>query len=419
MSDSLIDLLESKDIHDRADAGRQLSRSGLPEDIPRLLEVAFEDPSPGARLYAVGAAADILSRHRVGPAAEAIDDLARRRIFDSFKGIDPSVNAGMFSVLACLGIPRSARRILVGVQDPRLDVRTGALVGLYRYFVSSAAAGDHETRAKTLELLGSPRLRPDAMAWIVRLAAQCGWQESVERLEGLTGREDQVRDAAVEALKTLEKARDPDAVEGLWKSYLTDGGEVTSMQTPWAWLALYDGIGLEVGPDRVRAFRFTCDDPTVLNVQGGEDWTLRRMVVDEPSTRAYTEAIQVDANTWFRAADAELLTAAEYFLERAHGLTEGWRKLVADQLIPRLPTNANGVRVIARVELAAGYLDAARDRLQAICEKKGAPADAWFYLGEVHARRGEDELARKAWQNALDKASKRNPLRAQAEARLA
>lgn len=418
MSKSPIELLESKDIHDRAEAGRQLSRCGVPEDIPRLLDVAFDDPSPGARLYAVGAAADILSRYRVGAAASGIDEVSRRRIFDSFKGIDPGVNAGMFMVLACLGIPRSARRILVGVQDPRLDVRTGALVGLYRYFVSSAAAGDDETRAKTLELLSSPRIRPDAAAWIVKLAARCGWQEAVPRLEGLTTREDQVAEAAVESLEILKTARDPDAIEGLWKSYGTDGGEVPAVDQPWTWLGLFGGVALEVGVDRVRAFRYTCDDPTVLSVQGDDDWPMRRMVLDEPRTRDWVPAIQVGANTWFRADEKDLVTATEYFLERSEALSEPWRKLVADELIPRLPTNANGVRVIARVELAAGYIEQARDRLQAICERSGAPADAWFYLGEVHARAGEDELARKAWSKVLEKATKRNPLRLLAEERL-
>ncbi|MCP4805404.1 MAG: hypothetical protein GY913_09135 [Proteobacteria bacterium] len=419
MSKSPIELLESKDIHDRAEAGRQLSRCGVPEDVPRLLDVAFEDPSPGARLYAVGAAADILSRYRVGPAAATIDEVARRRIFEGFKGIDPEVNAGMFSVLATLGIPRSARRILVGVQDPRLDVRTGALVGLYRYFVSSAAVNDEPIRQKTLELLNSPRLRPDAMAWIVRLAANCGWQDAVPALEALTSRADQVAEAATQALARLETARDPDAIEGLWKSYGTDGGEVPAVQKPWTWLVLQDGIGLEVGIDRIRAFRYTCDDPNRLEVQGDDAWPMRRMVLDEPTSRDWVEAIQVGSNTWFRAADSDLVTATEYFLERAGGLSEPWRRLVADQLIPRLPTNANGVRVIARVELAAGYVDRARDRLQAICEKKSAPADAWFYLGEVHAAEGEMEFARKAWSNVLEKATKRNPLRTLAEERLA
>ncbi|HJN75208.1 MAG TPA: hypothetical protein QGF58_14870 [Myxococcota bacterium] len=416
---TLIEQLESKNIHDRADAGRQLSKCGVPQDIPRLLEAAFDDSSPGVRLYAVGAAADILSRYRVGPSAAELDEISRMRIFHSFRSIDPGDNAGMFSVMANLGVPRVAKRILVGVQDPRLDVRTGALVGIYRYFVSSSAAGDDEMRARVQELIASGRLRPDAQAALVRLCAQCGWQESRELLRAQLTRGDQAAVAAQQSLDRLEFSASCESVVGVWVSYGTDGGEIPATDGPWTWLVLYDGVGLIVGVDRIRAFRWTCGDPDRLDIDGEKPWALRRMVLDEPRSRDFVPAIQVEANTWFRTDDKELMTAAEYLLERSEALAPAWRAAVAEIFVPRIPETANGTRLIARVELAAGRVDAANARLEAVCKKKGAPADAWFYLGEARAALGDAEGAREAWAKCAEKATKRNPLRATAEDRLA
>lgn len=416
---SLIEQLESKNIHDRADAGRQLSKCGVPEDIPRLMEAAFDDSSPGVRLYAVGAAADILSRHRVGHSATELDEMWRMRLFQSFRHIDPGTNAGMFSVMANLGVPRVAKRILVGVQDPRLDVRTGALVGLYRYFVSCSAAEDDEMRAKVQELVASGRLRPDAQASLVRLCGHCGWQESRELLATQLTREDQAAGAAEETLERLDFSASTKTIEGVWVSYGTDGGEVPATEKPWTWLVIYDGVALVVGVDRIRAFNYSCTDPEHLAVTGSDDWELRRMFLDEPKSRAWVAAMQVSSNTWFRADDKELMTATEYFLERAAALSEAWRAEVAQLLVPRLPDTANGRRVIARVELAGGDVEAANARLEALCSKKGAPADAWFYLGEARSALGDEDGARKAWSNVLEKAAKRNPLRTLAEERLA
>ncbi len=417
-SKSPMELLESKDIHERAEAGRQLSRCGLPEDVPRLLEVAFDDPSPGVRLYAIGAAADILSRYRVGPPARALDPLARERLLATFRSTDPGDNAGMFSVIATLGLPKAVRRILVGLQDPRLDVRTGAQVGVYRYFVSTEAVEDDATRERVQELVVDARVRPDTKAALVRLCGHCGWIEARPMLERLSGGEDQVAISSGEVLRWLDEAEDPSKVEGIWTSYGTDGGEIPATDKPWTWLVLKRGLGLEVGVDRVRAFRWTCEDPTRLDVEGGESWKLRRMRLDEPRAHVVVPALQVGSNTWYRTADKDAVHAAEYFLERAEALDADMLADIVGLLLELIPDNASGQRLAARVELVGGRAEAAAARLQTICEKKGAPADAWFYLGEARAFLGQEAEARDAWVNCLERATKRNPLRSLAEKRL-
>jgi hypothetical protein len=417
-SKSPMELLESRDIHERAEAGRQLSRCGLPEDVPRLLEVAFDDPSPGVRLYAIGAAADILSRYRVGPPARALDQAARTRLLETFRTTDPGDNAGMFSVVATLGLPKAVRRILVGLADPRLDVRTGAQVGVYRYFVSTEAAADDETRSKVQELILQARIRPDTKAALVRLCGYCGWTEARSMLKGLAGGEDQVAVAAREVLVWLDEAEDPGAVQGVWTSYGTDGGEVPATDKPWTWLILKDGLGLEVGVDRIQAFRYSCRHATRLDIEGQEPWELRRMRLDEPRKHVVVPALQVGTNTWYRTGDKDAVHAAEYFLERAQAVDDELMSEIVDLMLELLPDTAAGQRLAARVELVGGRAESAADRLQTICEKKGAPADAWFYLGEARSYLGDEAAAREAWARCLDRATKRNPLRSLAESRL-
>ena len=58
--------LKSKDISDRAAGCRDLSLTGTVENLEVLAELAASDKSPGVRLNAAAAAADILSRCRNG-----------------------------------------------------------------------------------------------------------------------------------------------------------------------------------------------------------------------------------------------------------------------------------------------------------------------------------------------------------------
>ena len=66
--------LGSKSIADRAAGCRDLSTIGTVENISDLSVLAGGDKSPGVRLSAAAAVADILSRCRVGGARKQLDD---------------------------------------------------------------------------------------------------------------------------------------------------------------------------------------------------------------------------------------------------------------------------------------------------------------------------------------------------------
>jgi hypothetical protein len=411
MSDYLA-LFDSKDVHDRADAGRQLAKVGTPLHLPRLLQHAFEDKSPGVRLYAIGAAADILSRYRVGERASVLSAADRKAILTSFGSLDPAVNAGMFSVLANLGLKKQARRIVVGLQDPRLDVRTGACVGIYRYCISAEGHADDDMRERVLKLMRG-RLRPDAGGALARLCAECGWQDSRDTLEGLLDRDDQVAEAAQLALERLDAMEQQDFLAGIWMSWSADAGERSPSAEPNAWMLLSEGFGLEVGPDEVRAFDWSTSTSAV------EGDTPRRMFPPNPGDHERRPGFQIGNRAWYAAEDKDVAKLAALFLDHAGALENSRRTQAANALVALLPKNIGGKKLSARVELAAGNAAVARARLEDLTNAKKGGAEALFWLGEACHADGDEAAARKAWTAYLAKATRNDPNRAAAGARLA
>lgn len=397
-------LLESKDIHERADAGRQLAKVGTPEHLPRLLQHAFEDPSPGVRLYAVGGAADILSRYRVGPEREVLSLADRMAILENFGHLDPAVNAGMFSVLANLGMPKHARRILVGLQDPRLDVRTGACVGIYRYCVSSEGAADHEMRARILQLMRG-RLRPDALGALARLCAECGWQDSRETLMTLLDREDQAAEAADLALERLDAMEQPSFMSGIWMSWGADAAERHAQELPTSWMLLTEGLGVELDPQGARAFAWTSTQTTVRGLEP------IRVFLPEPLTHEHRPGFLLGEHAWYEAPEKAVGELAALFSDVGHHLPEAMRGRAAASIVNLLPSNIGGKRLAAQVELAAGNPTAARVRLEELVGSNKGGADALYWLGETCLVLGDEKAAHEAFEAYLGKAPKRHPMR--------
>lgn len=409
-----LDTLDTGNIHERADVGRQLSRLGTPDQIPRLLVAAREDPSPGVRLYAICAAADILSRHRVGESAAVVGVQRREELLGLLRGIDPAANAGVFSVLACLGLPHAARRILVGLRDPRLDVRTGATVGAWRYFASIAAMDDRELRAEVVALLDDPRVRPDALARLARLCARCGWQEARPALERQLGRDDQVAEAAAQALGWLDEAVDLEGLEGAWVSDGVDACEIRP-EPGERRVRVFSAQGFaELAPGGVR-FVAATRGADRLGLVGGGELPLRRMVLPAPGTERDVAALQLEGRTWYRLGVAELAEALEPALD-APGLAQLPAESV-DTLLAALEDGA-GRRVAARVELAVGRPEAAAHRLEEALAGKRPSAELWFWLGEAMAALDRTDAARAAWAEFVERGPRRSPLMALAQQRL-
>ncbi len=397
------ELLTHKSIHDRAEGARQLALVGKPEHLERIVEIARTDKSPAVRLGMAGAAADILSRYRVGNRRRGITRDRRNQLLAAFRSLDPGVNPGLFAMIACLDVPRSLVRILIGLRDPRYDVRQGAAVGLLRYCTSSNVARDGRVGEQVIALLGESRIRPDVLAEVMRVCVACGWQQARRPIEQHLDRGDQVGPAAEECLARLDELADPDRLVGAWVSRGTDAGEVTLKARKTSWLVLGgEGAGLrgEEG-ESYAPVTWRLDEQRALVVGEGDDARVlahRRMWLTSPGGEPGV-ALQVDGATWYGAGEAAALALVSDWLAVTVASSPEDRAVMGPALLPLLPDDAAGQKAAARVELASGLGEAALERVQAVLAKrKKAPPELTWLLGCAQEHTGDAEGAKKSFQ---------------------
>lgn len=406
--------LRARSIHERCAAARDLARFGTPDDIPTLVQLAQDDLSPAVRLGAAGAAADILSRYRVGPARDALDDDRRRALFDLFKGMDPGVNAGLFSMLACIGLPEGLKRILVGLRDPRGDVRLGAAIGLLRLCSSSAVHGDAAVEAAVVETLRDPRLKPDALAEVAWVAARVGFRTArpaIAALE-LAGNH---RDLADKALALIDSYEAP--LFGAWFTDGRDASEVNPVPAAPTGFAVFGPAGALMGDGD--------DGATWSYLDGVLPGGIRRMLLRRVGDVEAAPAFQLGGRTWY-AADEDQLMAAVELVARPDALD--WGALAAasplDEHAPQvfaahLPAGAPGDYARGLLCARAGDLPGAVEALVASVEgKRKVPRDATYFAGRALLAAGRVDEGRALLDAFAKKARKKDPRREAAEALL-
>ena len=406
--------LAGKSIHDRCAGARDLSRFGTPDDIPALIILAQEDRSPAVRLGAAGAAADILSRYRTGPRRDQLDEARRRALFDLFKGMDPGVNAGLFSLLACIGIGEGFQRISVGLRDPRGDVRLGAAIGLLRLCESAAAEGDATLEAEVVSLLRDPRLKPDAAAEVAWVAARVGFRSARAAIGALNlgGAPAELRERALDLLQDLEQP-----LRGAFISDGRDAGEVDPHPARPSGFAVFSDAGTLMGDGE--------DGAAWAYLDGILPGGLRRMFVRRVGDAEPGPTFQLEGRTW-TVADEDQILAGAWAIARPDELD--WAQLdpsvasplerhAAAILDPWLPQEAPGDLARGLLLARAGDPAGARKALTAAAEaKKKVPAEARYFLGRLLHAAGELDAAREHLQAFLSKAKKKDPRREAAEA---
>ncbi len=377
--------LADKSVAVRSAACRDLSKVGQPARLEQLIEMAGQDKSPAVRLGTASAAADILSRHRWGPARAAIDEDRRARLLRALNRVDPSVNAGLFPMLACLDVPASLGRIRIGLRDPRRGVRIGAAVGLLRHVASVSKVGDADIAELLVSSLSDKRLPADSIAEVARVCAAIGLHEALPRLEtiDLGGTLQELVDAALAALRQAE-ARPL----GLWVGDGLDAGETNPTAAAPAVLV--------VGPAGAWS-----------RAPGG-DWqpvagpVQRRIWLRRPGTQEPVHGLQIADTTWYAPVDSQLEEALDLpalAVPAAPVLGAG-----LDAVLATLDETPAGLRLRAVAALALGAPDAALAALDlALAEKKPAPDLRTLRARAVEARDGA-AAATPAWEEALKKA---------------
>ncbi len=388
--------LTQKSLAQRAAGARDLGVAGTAEHLPALVKLAVDDPSPGVRLAAAAAAADILSRARLGPRADTLSTADRRARWAEIRVVDPGVNPGIFQVCGTLGVPEAVDRIVGAMRDPRVDVRQGACVGLWRLCASAAVNGDAELEARVVGLLSDTRIKPETHAEIARVASVVGFTSATEPVRRLA--ETSERQLAVVLADALQRLEWPASLAGVWVDLGLDGGEVNVDAKSGAIVALTGSDAL------VRA-----DGSRVVKKK--LDARVRRLWLKRPGAAEATWAIQLGPTTYWAAEADEVgelgdrIVAAEAFDTFA----------LVD---PLLPDTASAARVRGVVRLRAGDLPGALAYLSAASEMKKVPTDTWWFLADVLHALGRDEEARPHLEKYLSKAGKRAPWVAEAKKRL-
>ncbi len=389
--------LDAADLPTRAAGARDLAAAGGPAAIPRLLQVAPGDKSPGVRLAAAGAAADILSRHRASPRFEAIpveDRLAWLRVIAA---VDPAVNTGLFAVCGTLGVPEAFTRVVIGLRDPRQDVRAGACVGLWRAVASAVCNGDDEVEARVVATLGDARIRIETRVEIARICADVGYGSALEAARALPGQCTRNTHELAEQLVTrLEASASP---VGVWVDIGLDVGEVNAR-------AAGDDVCVVLGVgDAIFA---PLDGPPRREALPSAHRVLHARARDKETAGP---VLQLGARTWWPAAPDDVCTFGDRLLAAG-------RPDLVDLAADALGASAAALRVRGTALLARGDTTGARQALEAAIGLKRVPTDTWWWLAEALTALGLVAEARPHLEKFVAKASKRAPFVDEARRRL-
>ena len=420
----MAELLVSSTVHDRVEELREIGAVGELGKVRELLTLAQEDRSPAVRLRAAESAACILVRHRFGPRRELLSDSERRSLLDGFKSLDPGENLGLFSVLAALDLPRCLGRILVGLRDPRYDVRLSALVGLRKYSCSLSAFDDERISKRIIDVIADKRHKPDVTASLVEFCASMGWSEIRPMLDDFLTREDQVGSAAETALEILEQAESVENFPGVWFSNGLDMNEVCREKGSLAWLALReDGEGV-LHDDNTSAepIRWLAEEANSLRVTIGRETLthrVRRLNVIFDNNEEPAPVIQFNGRVWYKRSLESAEDVAEHFLLDSGGIRKVKRERFVDNLVAMLPSTPKGQLLAARLASNVGrYKSAITDIKALISAVKKPKGHLYYYLAEAHEGSGDLKKAIKALNDCIA-AEKNGSHHEQAEAKLA
>jgi len=378
--------LEARELPIRAAAARDLAVSGSPSALDALLRRATNDPSPGVRLGCAAAAADILSRNRVGKASASIPDDRRAELLVMVASSDPSHNVGLFQVCGALGTPAALSRILFGLRDPRADVRAGAVVGLLRYAESAAAPDSVEQTL--VPLLRSDKIRPETQGELARMCAQLGYWSALDNAVRLSESASRgVAEAGSDAVARLSRPPGPD---GLWVDLGVDAGEARAEARPVGFVAT---VGQHV-------FRVPTEGAGSVKTSLRPAHARQRLLRRPGSRDAPVEVLQIaEATLWAQSAEEQVDFGDALVRAKAY---DALRAIDAI-----LPETASSFRLRGVLLLESGDATTALAVLDAAVEMKRCPIDAWYFQGVALLKTGRKADARAAFERYIAKAPKR------------
>jgi len=418
-SDDPLSTLQAGSIPQRAEAARELAASGSPETLNLLIETALTDKSPGVRLASAAAAAHVLARCRLGERRDLLSTSQRRAVLSRLRGIDPGRNTGLFQVLASLGMPEVLRNLTSGVRDPRVDVRTGALVGLERYCASGAVNGDPRVPRALLALVEDPRLKPDVLVELAGMALRLGFYGLRDEIERASA---QVPTRWVGGLRETLGEYPPeltaDAVQGVWLSRGLDCGEQRARALVRQWLVLLPGHAVRGSEGELALSAWELGDGSLVFAPAGQALALplRRLQARLEGGEG-VDVLQVGAVSYRAATENELKRLVEALPLSDPSHARFHRELRA-AIQPGLSGRALGTYVSGALSLLAGEHGRAIEILEPLVSAGRAPVEAAWFQAQACRAAGDREGARRAAQSYLDRVGPRGSFRSQASALL-
>jgi hypothetical protein len=413
--DAALAALSSGGITERAEAVRQLGRLGDLDVLDELVERSLGDKSPGVRLAAAAAAADVLARYRLVEQG-GLDPQRRAALMRGLRSIDPGRNTGLFQILACLGDPSLVVNLARGARDPRVDVRTGALVGLERLACSGLVNGDERVVKALRSLLGERRVRPDALLEAARIALRTGlWQlrPDVEALRGhLEGRWLEGLDAVLEG---FPEGLGADQLLGCWCDRGLDCGEQRQGVTVVNYLVVLPG-SLLLGPAdaMVRGTWELSERGLVSPVfAGGEPQavrTLRSWYDDQEGHRV----LQIGRRSYGRVLEKELPALVDQRSLGGVGVDPLAAELAA-LLEPELSGRPAGSYTRAVLHRLAGEHQPAAEQLLALAASKRVRPELHWQLHLLNVALGDRAAALASASSYLEAAKRGSPFIEQAK----
>lgn len=395
------------DVATRTAAARALARDGRFADVEALVDRAAHDKSPSLRLYAAAAAADILARRRGAAGQKKLTKAQRAQVHDLLRPIDPGVNPGLLMLWSAVADKTALDRLGRMLRDPRNGVRAGAAMAVRRMALSAAAATDKSIPKAVHGWIGTGRLPPDALLELGRLIGQAGWTQLAADLGPISGAGRPHAGVVAEARDRLAARAQPEAWAGLWCSHGSDVLLPSASRTCVDWLAIEGGSAWRMDG---TAAPLTLD-PAQLDGSAARLVWAPRLGDEEDGC-----AIQWGGHTFWGASGPAL---AKQLDALASGLAErpevalaaaGWLSKVEGVVAPR-------VRVRLLVE--GGAIAEAAAALEPLLAAAKPRPELFLWLAHVRRAEGDVGAAREAAQTFLERAAKRAPLRARAEALVA
>ena len=379
--------LGAPDVKTRAAAARDLALVGDLSDLERLVQMAVTDASSAVRLYAAGAASDIVSRHRSLDHQGKLTADMKTDILGWVGRTDPGVNPSLLMVLAAIPDERAINRLGRMLRDPRNMVRGGAAMAVRRMAMSSETIDDRLLPAAIPKWFNSGKLPADASLELIRLIGEAGWPLSEQVTKAASAGRPHVA-ASQEALQRLRARAEPEAWHGLW---LSDGLDVLEVA--------------DAGSTGAGSSWLAVTGNALVDAKGEKPWQLKdgRLVSGRQKLRMIWGvraggderfvALQSSSRTWWRQdgkALTETIGEIGGSLPRA-AAAAARRWLLEGDEAPTVPKRIADAVLQWRAGDAAGATEALREMAAAKRPRK----DVHYWLARVLADQGDraDALA--------------------------